>query len=66
MEKIHYEITPPDDEQWKTSDRDIAVTAFEKGCHVVEFKEYTTYQEHTVVRLSIATEWTTTEKETER
>lgn len=66
MEKIHFEITPSDGDQWKTTDRDIAKAAFGKGCHVVEFKEYTTYQEHTVVRLSLATEWTTTEKETER
>lgn len=62
MERIHYAVTPPDGEQWETTDFDIARTAFEKGCQVVEFKEYLTYTEFSSVRLVISTQLTSIEK----
>lgn len=61
MEKIQYEITPPDGDQWKTNDLDIAKAAFGKGCLVVENREYTTYSEYTVVRVIVTTQLTTIE-----
>ena len=61
MEKIHYIVTEQDDRTWETTDADIARLAFEKGSSVVEYKEYLTYSEHTVVRLTVSTELTSTE-----
>lgn len=55
MEKTYYAVSPSDGEQWETKDFDIARTAFEKGCQVVEFKEYTTYSEFSAVRLIVST-----------
>ncbi len=61
MERIHYVVTGPDDKDWETTDPDIARLAFEKGNRVVEYKEYSTYSEHTVVRVLVSTQLTSTE-----
>ncbi len=62
MEKIHYAVTPRDGEPWETTDFDVARTAFQKGCLVVEYKEYLTYSEFSSVRLIVSTQLTSTEK----
>ncbi len=59
MEKIEYEITPPDGKTWMTDDADIARTAIAKGFQVVEHREYATYSEYTVVRVQVTTQLTT-------
>ncbi len=62
MERVHYVVTPPEGKAWETTDFDIAKTSFEKGCLVVEFKEYLTYSEFSSVRLTISTQLTSSER----
>jgi hypothetical protein len=62
MEQIHYTVSPPEGEPWETTDFDIAKTAFQKGCLVVQFKEYLSYSEFSTVRLVVSTQMTSTER----